>query len=481
MIVRVKRQEFLKRLKIVEKVISENKIKPIISCTYLETKGDNLFFCGTNLETTITTETKVEEIIEEGRIVFQHQLVDEYLREIRDEEIVLSVRDNNLYIESSDSASEFSLMNPEDFPNIIENVESVKDKKNFKINSVELANILEKVKFAASTSSDNLSINCIRMENEGKKLKFATTDTYRLVFLEKEKLKFATTDTYRLVFLEKELDEIKGNVEVSIPLNTAEALTKLLKNMEEVEIVVYSTEKQIYFKIAETLMVSRVIDLVFPNYKGILGNDAYNKTLIVEIVVYSTEKQIYFKIAETLMVSRVIDLVFPNYKGILGNDAYNKTLIINNEVFLKVLRRIIIFVKNNAESKYGATFEIEGKLLKINGVNDIARINEQLEVEYEGEKIKISKYGATFEIEGKLLKINGVNDIARINEQLEVEYEGEKIKISLNAKFISEFIQNLDKDSDIILNFISPNSSVRIRQEGENNYLYVVMPLALKD
>ena len=376
MIVKVKRQEFLKRLKIVEKVISENKIKPIISCTYLETKGDNLFFCGTNLETTITTETKVEEIIEEGRIVFQHQLVDEYLREIRDEEIVLSVRDNNLYIESSDSASEFSLMNPEDFPNIIENVESVKDKENFKINSVELANILEKVKFAASTSSDNLSINCIRMENEGKKLKFATTDTYRLVFLEKE------------------LDEIKGKIEVSIPLNTAEALTKLLKNMEE-----------------------------------------------VEIVVYSTEKQIYFKIAETLMVSRVIDLVFPNYKGILGNDAYNKTLIINNEVFLKVLRRIIIFVKNNAESKYGATFEIEGKLLKI----------------------------------------NGVNDIARINEQLEVEYEGEKIKISLNAKFISEFIQNLDKDSDIILNFISPNSSVRIRQEGENNYLYVVMPLALKD
>ncbi|WP_308574650.1 DNA polymerase III subunit beta [uncultured Fusobacterium sp.] len=376
MIVRVKRQEFLKRLKIVEKVISENKIKPIISCTYLETKGDNLFFCGTNLETTITTETKVEEVIEEGKIVFQHQLVDEYLREIRDEEIILSVRDNNLYIESSDSASEFSLMNPEDFPNIIENVDSVRDKENFKINSVELANILEKVKFAASTSSDNLSINCIRMENEGKKLKFATTDTYRLVFLEKE------------------LDEIKGNVEVSIPLNTAEALTKLLKNMEE-----------------------------------------------VEIVVYSTEKQIYFKMAETLMVSRVIDLVFPNYKGILGNDAYNKTLIINNDVFSKVLRRIIIFVKNNAESKYGATFELEGKLFKI----------------------------------------NGVNDIARINEQLEVEYEGERIKISLNAKFISEFIQNLDKDSDIILNFISPNSSVKIRQQSENNYLYVVMPLALKD
>lgn len=376
MIVRVKRQEFLKKLKIVEKVISENKIKPIISCTYLETKENKLFFCGTNLETTITTEMEVEEVIVAGKIVFQHQLVDEYLREIRDEEITLSVRDNNLYIESSDSASEFSLMNPEDFPNIIENVESVKDQENFKINSLELANILEKVKFAASTSSDNLNINCVRLENEGKKLKFITTDTYRLVYLEKE------------------LEELKGKLEVSIPLNTVEALTKLLKNIDE-----------------------------------------------AEIIVYSTEKQIYFKIDETLMVSRVIDLVFPNYRGILGNDAYNKTLIINNELFLKVLKRIIIFVKNNAESKYGATFEIEGKHFKI----------------------------------------NGVNDIARINEQLEVEYEGERIKISLNAKFISDFIQNLDKDSNIILNFISPNSSVRIRQEAEKNYLYIVMPLALKD
>lgn len=376
MIVRVKRQEFLRKLKIVEKVISENKIKPIISCTYLETKGDNLFFCGTNLETTITTEMKVEEVVVSGKIVFQHQLVDEYLREIRDEIITLSVRDNNLYIESSDSASEFSLMNPEDFPNIIENVESVRDKENFKINSLELADILEKVKFAASTSSDNLNINCVRLENEDKKLKFITTDTYRLVYLEKA------------------LDELKGNLEVSIPLNTVEALTKLLKNIDE-----------------------------------------------SEITIYSTEKQIYFKIDETLMVSRVIDLVFPNYRGILGNDSYNKTLIINNELFLKVLKRIIIFVKNNAESKYGATFEIEGKHFKI----------------------------------------NGVNDIARINEQLEVQYEGERIKISLNAKFISDFIQNLDKDSNIILNFISPNSSVRIRQEAEKDYLYIVMPLALKD
>lgn len=376
MIVKLKRQDFLKRLKIVEKAINENKIKPIISCAYIETRGENLFFCGTNLETTITTEMKCEEIVEEGRIVFQHQLVDEYLREIKDEIVTLSVRDNNLFIESSDSSSEFSLMEAEDFPKILVEADFFQRQEDFKMNSVELADIFEKVKFAASTSSDNLSINCVRLENEVNNLKFITTDTYRLVFLEKE------------------LEKVNEKLEVSIPLNTIEALIKLLRSIEETEI-------KFYF---------------------------YNK-------------QVYFKLEDTLIISRVIDLAFPNYKGILGNNTYNKTLLINSEKFLKVLRRIIIFVRNNAESKYGATFELEGKDLKV----------------------------------------NGVNDIAKINEQLEVEYEGDRIKISLNAKFLSDFIQNLNKESNIMLNFISSNGSVKIKKENDDNYLYIVMPLALKD
>jgi DNA polymerase-3 subunit beta len=375
-IVKLKRQDFLKRLKIVEKAINENKIKPIISCAYIETRGENLFFCGTNLETTITTEMKCEEIVEEGRIVFQHQLVDEYLREIKDEIVTLSVRDNNLFIESSDSSSEFSLMEAEDFPKILVEADFFQRQEDFKMNSVELADIFEKVKFAASTSSDNLSINCVRLESEVNNLKFITTDTYRLVFLEKE------------------LEKVNEKLEVSIPLNTIEALTKLLRSIEETEI-------KFYF---------------------------YNK-------------QVYFKLEDTLIISRVIDLAFPNYKGILGNNTYNKTLLINSEKFLKVLRRIIIFVRNNAESKYGATFELEGKDLKV----------------------------------------NGVNDIAKINEQLEVEYEGDRIKISLNAKFLSDFIQNLNKESNIMLNFISSNGSVKIKKENDDDYLYIVMPLALKD
>lgn len=374
--IQIERIEFLKRLKVVEKTITENKIKPIISCAYIETRGDNLFFCGTNLETTITTEMKCKEVIESGKIVFQHQLVEEYLKELKDEFVVFSEIDGNLVIESSDSSSEFSLMNVEDFPKILVDEDFSQKEEIFKINSIELAEILEKVKYAASSSSDNLSINCVRMENENKKLKFITTDTYRLVYLEKE------------------IEKINENIDVSIPLNTVEALTKLLRSIE-------STDISFYF----------------------------------------INRQIFFKMEEVLVISRIIDMSFPNYKGILGNNSYNKKLTINAEVFLKMLKRITIFVRNNNETKYGATFYLEKKEMQV----------------------------------------HGVNEVAKINEVLEVNYEGENIKIALNTKFLSNFVQTLNKNKDITLEFIASNSSVKIKEEEANDYLYVLMPLALKD
>lgn len=374
--IQIERIEFLKRLKVVEKTITENKIKPIISCAYIETRGDNLFFCGTNLETTITTEMKCKEVIESGKIVFQHQLVEEYLKELKDEFVVFSEIDGNLVIESSDSSSEFSLMNVEDFPKILVDEDFSQKEEIFKINSIELAEILEKVKYAASSSSDNLSINCVRMENENKKLKFITTDTYRLVYLEKE------------------IEKINENIDVSIPLNTVEALTKLLRSIE-------STDISFYF----------------------------------------INRQIFFKMEEVLVISRIIDMSFPNYKGILGNNSYNKKLTINAEVFLKMLKRITIFVRNNNETKYGATFYLEKKEMQV----------------------------------------HGVNEVAKINEVLEVNYEGENIKIALSTKFLSDFVQTLNKNKDITLEFIASNSSVKIKEEEANNYLYVLMPLALKD
>ena len=369
----VNRVEFLKRIKIIEKAISENKIKPIISCAYIETKEKKMVFYGTNLEITITTFMETE-IKEQGKIVFQHHIVEEYLKELKDETITLKASDNILTIETEESATEFSLMNSEEFPRNYMNTELEKEGVNLKINTELLVEAFEKTKFAASQNTDDMRINCIRIEGA------------------ENNIKFVGTDTYRLVYFEREIDVLK-EFKVSLPLNTADALIKLLKTSG-----------------AEDLEVS------------------------------VTDRNIKFELSNLLVTSRIVDLSFPDYQGIFNQLSYDKTLKIQTRSFLNMLKRVIIFVRQNSESKNGAIYELD---------------------------------------ENKIL-ITGSNEIAKINEEAIVDYQGEKIKISLNTKFLIDFLQNLNSEKNLIVEFINQNGSVKIVEENENKYIYIVMPLSLK-
>ncbi len=369
--IRVDRGEFLKTLKIAEKAISENKIRPIISCMYLETVGeDKLVLKGTNLELTITSEMPCQ-VSEGGRAVFSYQLVEEYLKEISDKEINLVVTDNLLIIETSDSASEFTVMDSEEYPKVSSEIQG----EGHKFSREKFADMLEKTKFAASVSTDNLAINCVRLEIEENKIKMAASDTYRLVYLE-------------------EYIQCDEEMKVSIPLNTVDAVIKTLRTLNDEELEFSFKENQISLRIGDTVILSRVIGLAFPDYKGIMKAVSYNKQISVDV----------------------------------------------NE-FIKVLKRVQIFVKNNAESKYSAVFSLS---------------------------------------EGKL-NINGVSEIAKINEQIEVEHTGEDIKISLNVRFLLDFIQYLDREKRLIIDLLSSSSAINLRNEDNESYSYIAMPLALRD
>lgn len=373
MIVKVNRGEFLKKLRTVEKAVTENKIKPIISCVYLETKEDNtLFFCGTNLELTITSTMKAE-IEGNGKIVFVPQLIDEYIKELSDDEILLKTEGTILTIETNDSSSEFSLMDADEFPRLPKSADA--ENIFFKMDSKELLDIFEKVKFSAAASTDNLPLNCLRVEIKDKIAKFVSTDTYRLTYFEKE--------------IQEDIE-----LNVSIPLNTIEAITKLLKSADPTCIDISLQENQIYF------------------------------------ITNNTE-----------IVSRIIELPFPNYTGILENSQYNKKMITFSDELVKVLKRVQIFVRSNPESKYGAVFEFNNNILSM----------------------------------------KGVSSVAKIKEDLNINYEGEELKISLNVKFLLDFLQNFEKDTEIVVELKASNSSVRITSVDNKDYVYVVMPLALKD
>lgn len=379
--IKVNRQNFLTAVRIVEKSIKDNKIKPILSCVYAKVKDNKVYFTGTNLDTTIKTSIDVNEVIREGEVAFSPSIIDEYLKEIKDEFVVLRVENGNiLFIETEDSTTEYDVFTTEDYPNTFENINLNENNFKFEMPSQELVEIFEKVLFSADTP-DNIAMNCIRIESNNKTLNFVSTNTYRLTYLKKN--------------VEKEINDFA----VSVPADTISSIVKIVKGLDNELIKIYKEDAHLYFK-----------------YK------------------------------ETTIITKLIELRFPNYADILSNITYDKKLSINNETFTNLLKRVLIFSRSNMESKYSSTYQFK------HGVNG----------------------------ESKLI-ISALNDIARINEELNISFEGEDLKISLNSKYLLEFIQNIPKEKELVLEFMYANSAVKVYEKDNEEYIYILMPLALRD
>ena len=379
--IKVNRQNFLLAIRTVEKSVKENKIKPILSCIYAKVKGNKLYFTGTNLDTTIKTFIDVNEVIREGEVAFYYSIIDEYLKEIKDEFVVLRVENGNiLFIETEDSTTEYDVFSPEDYPNTFENIVLNESNFKFEMPSQELVNIFEKVLFSAD-SPDNIAMNCIRIESIEKYLHFVSTNTYRLTFLKKN------------------IDKDISDFSVSVPADTISSLIKIIKGLDNELIKIYKEDAHLYFQ-----------------YK------------------------------DTMVITKLIELRFPNYADILSNISYDKKLFINNDKLTNLLKRILIFSRSNTESKYSSTYEFK-----------------------------------TNEENQNKMSISALNEIARINEELDVNYEGENLKISLNSKYLLEFIQNIPKEKELVLEFMYSNSAVKVYEKDNDEYIYILMPLALRE
>ena len=63
-------------------------------------------------------------------------------------------------------------------------------------------------------------------------------------------------------------------------------------------------------------------------------------------------------------------------------------------------------------------------------------------------------------------------------EEVEVEYSGEDIEIGFNVNYLLDAISAVDGD-DISLSVIDSNSSCLVREPGNDDSKFVVMPMRL--
>ena len=198
-------------------------------------------------------------------------------------------------------------------------------------------------------------------------------------------LKVVSLDRYRVSIRNIELDSDYGNKSVIVPGKTLSEISKILTGEADSMVKVYFETNHILFEFDNTIVVSRLIE------------------------------------GEFIKISQMLD-------------KNNKTKMTSNKkVLLDCIDRATLLVK-------------EG-----------------------------NKQPVIFDVSDGSLKINIVSTVGRMNEDIDIQKDGEDIKIGFDPKFLIDALRVID-DENISIYFMSSKAPCTIKDEN-GSYIYLVLPV----
>lgn len=141
----------------------------------------------------------------------------------------------------------------------------------------------------------------------------------------------------------------------------------------------------------------------------------------------------------TFISTRLIEMPFPEYRAIFNNMTHSKTIELNTQDFKKAIKKVMAVARRNQETKNGSYMDFKGNKLTMTVSSGSAKTVQKVDT------IK----------------------------------EGDDFKASLNVKFVYDFIDKIDKN--VIIKATNSSSMFILEELDNNNYRYILMPLALRD
>lgn len=151
-----------------------------------------------------------------------------------------------------------------------------------------------------------------------------------------------------------------------------------------------------------------------------------------QVKVYFSTNHIVFEFEDTVVVSRLIEGEFFKINQMLSKDHSSK-ISINKKELLDCIDRATLLVK-------------EG-----------------------------NKQPVIFDIKDGSLKINIVSTFGKMNEDIDIEKEGNDIKIGFDPKFLIDALRVID-DENISIYFMNAKAPCTIRDD-EGKYIYLILPV----
>ncbi len=254
--IKIPQNELSKHISIVQKGISTKSTLPILDGILLRAKENKLFLTGTDLELGI--ESCIDcEVIEEGTIVITSKYFGDIVRKLPNSTVEIEVdTDNNVHIDCDNSNFTVIGQPSVDYPEL----PSINNDNSFNIPKDILKSMIKKIVFAIAQDETRPILTGALLEIKNNKASMVALDGYRLAL--------------------KNIDvECKNDVEVVIPGKTLSEIVKILDD-DDSAVKIKFTSNHILFHLGETLIISRLLEGQFLNYKDIIRNE-YKSTVKV--------------------------------------------------------------------------------------------------------------------------------------------------------------------------------------------------------
>ena len=243
----ISKDEILQGLQKVQPVVSSRTTLPILSNVLLRAEKDMLWLTTTDLEVSVRTGCNAK-VSRKGATTLPVRTLFSIIRELNANEVALEV-DETHHASLESGASFFKIVGiaEDEFPPMPE----FEAGRSYTLDQGVFKEMLRNSAYAASSDETRYILNGVLMSFKGDKLTVVATDGRRLALVEQE-VEFPKDAEIDLVVPSKTVDE-------------------LVKNLgDEGTLKIQASETQISFEFDGVLVVSKLIDGQYPNFRQVI-------------------------------------------------------------------------------------------------------------------------------------------------------------------------------------------------------------------
>ncbi|MEO0020090.1 MAG: DNA polymerase III subunit beta [candidate division WOR-3 bacterium] len=246
------REIFAEALGTVVGVLPSRTTYPVFQNILLEIFNGRLAVTGTDGDTVVRKELKIEGESEDGRTLVEGRRLWELVQTSQGGEVSLRSDEKMLKFESGRLKAALVQLAPEEFPEL----PKMPDEVSFEFPLATLFEMFETVSFAASKDESRPVMTAVNWE------------------VGKSEVRMVATDGYRLVYVTRKL---KVGAKTKLLL-TPKAVAILPKGEEKV--LVFSDPKMVGFKLEDTTVISRMIEGPYPDYERVIPKGYGNRAVV---------------------------------------------------------------------------------------------------------------------------------------------------------------------------------------------------------